>query len=136
MQPWRAFPFAIRKDTVWGPSLVSCSVGLGSLRIHYSFIKRSRWSRMKSVVSRMKLAADRWPGIFNRRKPPQLRSFWPLTGASACGAGLRVADGLGQHLAQLSLRLWRFPREARFLPVSHRSYVGMLEGEVNAAGDY
>jgi hypothetical protein len=33
--------------------------------------------------------------------------------------GLRVADGLGQHLAQLGLRLRRFPREARFLPVSH-----------------
>src|SRR5215216_8147905 len=51
-------------------------------------------------------------------------------------AGLRVADGLGQHLAQLSLRLRRFPREARSLPVSHRSYVGMLEREVNATGAY
>jgi len=29
-------------------------------------------------------------------------------------AGLRVADGLGQHLAHPSLRLPRFPREARF----------------------
>jgi hypothetical protein len=50
-------------------------------------------------------------------------------------AGLRVADCLGQHLAQLSLRLRRFPREAGLLPVSHRHYVGMLEAEVNATGD-
>ena len=51
-------------------------------------------------------------------------------------AGLRVADGLRQHLPQLTLRLRRFPREARFLPVSHRRYVGMPEGEVNATGDH
>ena len=50
-------------------------------------------------------------------------------------AGLRVADGLGQHLAQLSLRLCRLPRVARFLPVSHKRYVGMPEGEVNPSGD-
>ena len=49
-------------------------------------------------------------------------------------AGLRVADGLGQHLAQLSLRLRRLPRKARFLPLGHGHYVGMPEGEVNATG--
>ena len=47
-------------------------------------------------------------------------------------AGLRVADGLGQHLAQLSLRLRRLPRKARLLPLGHGHYVGMPEGEVNA----
>ena len=47
-------------------------------------------------------------------------------------AELRVADGLGQHLAQLSLRLRRLPRKARFLPLGHGHYVGMPEGEVNA----
>jgi hypothetical protein len=32
--------------------------------------------------------------------------------------GLRVADGLGEHLAQLSLRLRRFSRKG-FLPLGH-----------------
>lgn len=49
-------------------------------------------------------------------------------------AGLRVADGFGQHLAQLGLRLRRFPRKG-FLPVSHGPYVGMPEAEVNGTGD-
>jgi hypothetical protein len=47
-------------------------------------------------------------------------------------AGLRIADGLGQHLAPLSLRLRR--RKARFLPLGHGHYVGTPEGEVNATG--
>jgi hypothetical protein len=50
-------------------------------------------------------------------------------------ARLRVADSLGQHLAQFSLRLGRFPRESSFLPANHQDYVGMQEGEVNAPGD-
>lgn len=50
-------------------------------------------------------------------------------------AGLRVTGGLCQHLAQLSLRLGGLPCEARFLPVRHRHYVGMTEGEVNPSGD-
>ena len=45
-------------------------------------------------------------------------------------AGLRVADGLGQHLTQLSLRLRWLPRD-RCLPVSHDLYLGMPEGELN-----
>src|SRR5260370_29065261 len=49
-------------------------------------------------------------------------------------AGLRVADGLGQQLAQLGLRLRRLPRKARFSPLGHGHYVGMPEGEVNATG--
>jgi hypothetical protein len=49
-------------------------------------------------------------------------------------AGLRVADGLGQHLAQLSLGLGWCPRD-RCLPVSHDRYVGMPERELNPAGD-
>ena len=47
-------------------------------------------------------------------------------------AGLGVTDGLGQHQAQLSLRLRRFPRGFRFLPVCHRHHVGMPQAEVNA----
>ena len=49
-------------------------------------------------------------------------------------AGLRVTGGLCQHLAQLSLRLVRLPRKARFLPVRHRLYVGTTEEEVNPSG--
>ena len=47
--------------------------------------------------------------------------------------GLRVADGFGQHLAQLGLGLSRFTREG-FLPLGHTHYVGMPEGELNPAG--
>ena len=47
--------------------------------------------------------------------------------------GLRIADGLRQHLAQFSFGLRGFPREG-FLPLCHRRYVGMLEGELNPAG--
>lgn len=43
--------------------------------------------------------------------------------------GLRVADGLGQHLAQLSLGLLRFAR--RSLPLGHGQYVGCRKGKVN-----
>jgi hypothetical protein len=42
---------------------------------------------------------------------------------------LRIADGLGQHLAKLGLGLWRFAREA-FCPCGHEQYVGMQEGEL------
>ena len=49
-------------------------------------------------------------------------------------AGLRVADGLGQHLAQLSLGLRGCPRD-RCLPVSHDPYVGMPEAELKPTGD-
>ena len=52
----------------------------------------------------------------------------------AVRAGWRVADGVGQHRAQLGLRLGRFPRKA-FLPVRHRPHVGMAEAEVNGTGD-
>jgi hypothetical protein len=44
--------------------------------------------------------------------------------------GLRIADSFGQHLAQLSLGLRWFPREG-FLPLYHKNYVGMTEGELN-----
>jgi hypothetical protein len=45
--------------------------------------------------------------------------------------GLRVADGLGEHLAQLSLRLRRLAREGFLLPLGHERHVGMLEGKLN-----
>jgi len=44
---------------------------------------------------------------------------------------LRVADGLGQHLVQLSLGLLRFA--CRF-PLVHVAYVGMLEGDLHPTG--
>ena len=50
-------------------------------------------------------------------------------------AGLRVANGLRQHLAELSLRLRRFPRDG-FLPVSHTLYMGMLEANATKNRGY
>jgi hypothetical protein len=47
---------------------------------------------------------------------------------------LRIADGLGQHLAKLGLSLWRCAREG-FCPCGHKQYVGMPEGELNPVGD-
>jgi hypothetical protein len=44
--------------------------------------------------------------------------------------GLCIADGLGEHLAQLSFRLRRFAREG-FLPLGLGQYVGMPEGKLN-----
>jgi hypothetical protein len=44
-------------------------------------------------------------------------------------SGLRVADGFGQHLAELSLGLRR--RARCFLPLGHGQYVGMCQGELN-----
>jgi hypothetical protein len=43
---------------------------------------------------------------------------------------LRIADGFGQHLTQLSLGLRWFSCEG-FLPLSHGHYVGMPQGELN-----
>jgi hypothetical protein len=42
---------------------------------------------------------------------------------------LRIADGFCQHLAQLSLGLCGFP--LGWLPLGHKKYVGMMEGELN-----
>ncbi len=42
---------------------------------------------------------------------------------------LRIADGFCQHLAQLSLGLCGFP--LGWLPLCHKHYVGMREGELN-----
>ena len=36
---------------------------------------------------------------------PSRDHFWPSGASTRSRAGLRVPDGLGQHLAQLSLRL-------------------------------
>jgi hypothetical protein len=44
--------------------------------------------------------------------------------------GLSIADGLGQHLAQLDFSLWRFAREG-FCPCCHRQHMGMPQGELN-----
>ena len=44
--------------------------------------------------------------------------------------GLSIADGLGEHLAQLDLSLWRFAREG-FCPCCHTQYMGMPQGELN-----
>ena len=45
--------------------------------------------------------------------------------------GLRVADCLGQHFAQLSLSLRRHARDGFLLPLGHGQHVGMLEGKLN-----
>jgi hypothetical protein len=93
-----------------------------------------------------------WRGIGGYRlyRPPDLigasrrrrdlfslrRALRTVDGAELGGLG--VADGLSEHLAQLSLCLRRFPR-ASCLPMCHKWYVGMpeadlkLEGEVFAA---
>jgi hypothetical protein len=85
---------------------------------------------MKSVVSRVKLAADRW--VDHLYGPADLidgdRRSHDLFGLRQAlqpvvRAGLGIADVLGQHLTQLSLRLRPLPRD-RCLPVSHKVYVG------------
>jgi hypothetical protein len=48
---------------------------------------------------------------------------------------LRIADGFGQHLAKLSLRLRRLSRKG-FLPLGHGQYVGMTEAKLNPACGY
>jgi len=44
---------------------------------------------------------------------------------------LRIADGFGQHLAQLNLGLCGF--SLRWLPCVHERYVGMRQRELNPA---
>jgi hypothetical protein len=46
---------------------------------------------------------------------------------------LRIADSLGQHLAQLGLGLCGFA--LGWLPLGHESYVGMPEAELNPSWD-
>jgi hypothetical protein len=47
---------------------------------------------------------------------------------------LRIADGFGQHLAQLRLGLRRLSRET-FLQLCHFQYMGMSEAELNPRRD-
>ncbi|MGP8123547.1 MAG: hypothetical protein ACLP8B_23865, partial [Xanthobacteraceae bacterium] len=47
--------------------------------------------------------------------------------------GLRVADGFGQHLAQLCLGLRGLSRGG-FSPLCHETYMGMPERELNPTG--
>ena len=95
---------------------------------------------MKSVVSRVKLAADRWGdhlyGPADLIDGGRRRDLFGLRQAlrTVVRPGLSIADGLGEHLTQLSLRLRRLPRD-RYLPVSHEVYVGMPEGELKPIGD-
>jgi hypothetical protein len=53
-----------------------------------------------------------------------LLGFWRLL-----GFGLRIADSLCQHLAQLSLGLCGFPLGG--MPLCHEPYVGMPERDLN-----
>jgi len=53
----------------------------------------------------------------------------PLVPLQALILSLRIADSLGQHLAQLSFRLRRLARW--FLPCCHEPYVGMRPVELN-----
>jgi hypothetical protein len=47
---------------------------------------------------------------------------------------LRIADGLGQHLAKLVLGLGRFSYEG-FCPCGHPPHMGTPEGELKPVGD-
>src|SRR5664279_1109941 len=53
----------------------------------------------------------------------------PLVPLQALILSLRIADSLGQHLAQLSFRLRRLARW--FLPCCHEPYLGMRPVELN-----
>jgi hypothetical protein len=91
---------------------------------------------MKSALSRrgevaICCPADLIDAGYRGRDLFDLRQALPLI----VRARLRIADSLGQHQAQFSLRPRRFPRESSFLPTNHQDYVGMQEGEVNAPGD-
>ena len=55
--------------------------------------------------------------------------LWRALRFRLCG----IADGLGQHLVQLSLGLRRFP--FGWLPLVHAAYVGMLEAKLNPNWD-
>jgi hypothetical protein len=44
--------------------------------------------------------------------------------------GLRIANGLGQHLAKLGFGLWRFAREG-FCPCGHFEYMGTPQSVLN-----
>jgi len=92
---------------------------------------------MKSVGSRVKRGPDGLGGYPNGPADLIGRDLFGLRQAlrPMVRARLRIADGLGQHLAQFRLRLRGFPRESSFLPANHQNYVGMQEGEVNAPGD-
>jgi hypothetical protein len=48
---------------------------------------------------------------------------------------LRIADGLGQHLAQLSLGLRRFALGWLPLGLGHKQYVGMMEAILKPCRD-
>jgi len=59
----------------------------------------------------------------------ELGRFHSLGLLQALILGLRIAYGLGQHLAQLSLGLCGFP--LGWLPLCHEQYVGMRQGGLN-----
>ncbi len=63
--------------------------------------------------------------LFNRVRPLLASILARLR--RALGLGLRVADGFGEHLAQLSLCLRRLARVG-FLPLGHDQHMGMVEG--------
>jgi len=86
---------------------------------------------MKLVVSRVNLVRKDGLVIYD---PADLideggsrRDLFGL--GQALRARLSIADSLSQHLAPFSLRLPRFPRESRFLPVNHMRHVGMPRGK-------
>jgi hypothetical protein len=67
--------------------------------------------------------ANRCGGVVELGQKSNRRSrdlFWP---SAALWLGLRVADGLSQHLAKLCLGLRRFPRKG-FLPLGHAQLCG------------
>src|SRR3982074_2047173 len=129
LKRYRLGPFA---DLLFG--------GLGKFPHTLFLCEAFALSRMKSLESRVKLAADRWGdhlyGPADLIDGGRRRDLFGLRQAlrTVVRDGLRIADGLGQHLTQLSLRLRRLPHD-RYLPVSHDLYVGMPEGELKPIGD-
>ena len=65
------------------------------------------------------------------RRPFRRGLSGPVAGAYL---GLRIADGLGQHLVQFSLGFCRFP--LGWVPFRHARYMGMLGAQLNPAGQH
>ena len=101
--------------------------------VQYAHRKRSRRGRTEAV--RVETAAG--GGLGSPAEVLALRyesgglfavislELWRALRLRLCG----IADRLSQHLAQLRLCLCRFP--FGWLPLSHTSYVGMLEAQLN-----
>jgi hypothetical protein len=83
-------------------------------------------------VSELPAGWGPWGKVFQPRVLAlryELGNLHSLGRLQALILSLRIADGFGQHLAQLSLGLRRFA--LGWLPLGHDQYVGMPEAELN-----